>query len=333
MRKNLKYKIIGLALLIVSILSCDTADQDVSPIVEPNDSYPVVTYTLDNTGTITEGDTIVYTISLSTAITKSLTFSTLVDEDLSTAEEHVDFDILPVTINPFETEAKLLIITYETIDTEDNVDEIIAFEFGIPSLAEKYLVHPSTVHAKPSVSIKNYESDDLVLEFLWDVDIDLGFGIYAAGDYVDYDIFISDAAGYDPGNPWASFNPTIYAATGSHPEIITITPGLFPDGEYVFWFDFWANAFWGYGVTTDIPVSAFVYKAGVFNYLVEQDPSSVLNADSPGYADDGTESNGTIVKVTIAGTTYTISDYSDVVIGSGKSVLDRTPRPANIIRK
>ena len=333
MRKNLKYKIIGLALLIVSILSCDTADQDVSPIVEPDDSYPVVTYTLENTGTITEGDTIVYTISLSTAITKSLSFYATVDEDLSTAEEHVDFDIIQATISPYETEAKLLIITYETIDTEDNVDETIVFQFGINSLAEKYLVHPSTVHAKPSVSLKNYVSDDLVLEFSWDVDIDLGFGVYPTSANVDFDIFISDAAGFDISNPWATFNSTIYAATGSHPEIITITPGLLPDGEYVFWFDFWANAFWGYGDTTDIPVSAFVSKAGYFNVIVDQDPSSVVNANMPGYAEDGTETNGTIVKVTIAGTTYTISDYSDVVVGTGKSILDRTPRPASIIKE
>ena len=333
MRKNFKYKIIGLALLIVSVLSCETADQDVSPIVEPGDSYPVVTYTLENAGTITEGDTIVYTISLSTAIDKSLTFSAQVNEDLSTAEEHVDFDIIPATIRPYETEAQLLIITYETIDTEDNVDETIAFEFGINSLAEKYLVHPSTVHATPSLSLKNYESDDLVLEFSWDVDIDLGFGVFPASANVDYDIFISDADGYDSTDPWATFNSTIYAATGSHPEIITITPGLLPDGEYVFWFDFWANNFYGYGNTTDIPVTAFVYKAGAFNVMVEQDPSSVLNANSISYVDDETESNGTIVKVAISGTTYTVSDYSDVVVGTGKSASDRTPRPANIIKK
>jgi len=333
MKKNFKYKIIGLALLVVSIVSCETADQDVSPIVEPDDSYPVVTYTLENTGTITEGDTIVYTITLSTAIDRSLTFNAQVDEDLSTAEEHVDFDIETGTMAPYETEAQVFIITYKNIDTEDKVDEIIAFEFGISSLAEKYLVHPSTVHAKPSISLKNYESDDLVLEFSWNVDIDLGdIGVYPASANVDFDIFMSDADSYDSSDPWASVNWAAYAATGAHPEVITLS-GM-PDGEYVFWFDLWANAFWGYGNTTDIPVTTWAYKAGTtLNYKIDQDPASVINADTPGVDDDGTESNGTLVKVTVAGTTYTVTDYSDVVVGTGKSVSDRTPRPASLIKK
>ncbi|NOQ26098.1 MAG: hypothetical protein GQ564_12100, partial [Bacteroidales bacterium] len=76
MRKNLKYNIIGLALLLLGIVSCDTATQDQTPIVEPDDSYPVVTFTLENTGTsFNEGDTIVlYTVSIDKTINRSLTF-------------------------------------------------------------------------------------------------------------------------------------------------------------------------------------------------------------------------------------------------------------------
>ena len=329
MRKNLKYYVIGLALLMVSFVSCDQASQEVSPIVAPSDSYPVVeALTLVNAGTITEGDTIVYTVSINKPISHSLTFAPVLDTIATTLVEHVDFDIISATIDPWETEGELWIVTYGDIYPES--DGVIAFSIIVNSFAEKYLLNPSNVFPSTTVTVTNYESDNLVLEFGWDVDIDLGFGVYPASANVDYDIFISDAAGYVSTDPWATFNGTIYAATGNHPEVITLTPGLLPDGDYVFWFDFWANAFWGYGNTTDMPVSAYVYKAGVFIVTVDQDPSSVLNANDPGYADDGTESNGTIVKVNISGTTYTVSDYSDVVVGTGKAV--RTPRSTSYVK-
>lgn len=330
MRKNLKYKIIGLALLIVGVLSCDTADQDVSPIVEPDDSYPLVTYTLETPGTtFNEGDTIVYTITTNRPISQALSFSIEVDTALSTVDE-LDYTVVPAVIQPWTTEAQLFIITNWDITPESN--EVLAFEMGLYSLAVKYLIHPSNVNPTASFTITNFTSDEVTLEFLWDFGLDLfgDGGLYSTGTYVDFDMFMSDAAGYDPSDPWASVNWDYYAATGSHPEVIDLT-GM-ADGEYVFWFDLWANVFFGYGNTTDIPVTSNIYQPGVFNLFIDQDPDAVINANTPGVDDDGTESNATLVKIVVSGGVFTVTDYTDVG-GKGKSVSDRTPRPANIIRK
>ena len=45
MRKISKYSILGLFLVLLGFASCDmlrTAEQDAMPIVEPNDTYPVI---------------------------------------------------------------------------------------------------------------------------------------------------------------------------------------------------------------------------------------------------------------------------------------------------
>lgn len=327
MRKNLKYNLIGLAFLFMGIVSCDTATQDVSPIVEPDDSYPMVTYTLENSGTtINEGDTIVYTITTNKPISQALSFSIQIDTALSAVDE-LDYTVVPALIQPWTTEAQLMIITSWDITPESN--EVLAFEMGLYSLATKYLVHPSNVNPTVSHTINNYTSDEVTLEFLWDIGIDLGFGVYSAGTYVDFDFFMSPGATYDPSDPWASADYTYYAATGSHPEVIDLTGAA--DGEYVFWFDLWANVFWGYGVTTDIPVVSHIYQPGVFDLYVDQDPEAVINANTPGYADDGTESNATCVKVSVSSGVYTVSDYSDVV-QSGKAVSERTPRSTSYVK-
>ncbi|MBK6285423.1 MAG: hypothetical protein IPF54_24645 [Draconibacterium sp.] len=59
MRNISKYRIIGLFLVLLGFASCDmlrTAEQDAMPIVEPNDTYPVIaSFTMDNTGTLPKG--------------------------------------------------------------------------------------------------------------------------------------------------------------------------------------------------------------------------------------------------------------------------------------
>ncbi|MFC2151681.1 hypothetical protein ACFLSE_04065 [Bacteroidota bacterium] len=323
MRKNILYNLIGLALLVGSIVSCDTASQDVSPIVAPDDSYPVVTgITLENTGTITEGDVITYTITINKPIDRALKFSAVLDTNLTTLVEHVDFDFTGGTIEAWETETELQIVTIQDVYPES--DGVIAFQLTLASLAEMYLVHPDNVMPSASATVANYTSDELFLEFHWDVDVYLpGIGTYPAGANVDWDIFMSPDATYDPNDPWASVDYTYYAATGSEPEEIELTGAA--DGDYVFWADLWSNGFWGYGATTEIPITTMVMKPGIFVLSIAQDPATIINAGTAGYLEGGAAS-ATCVKVTIAGTTYTVSDYNDVVVGSGKIPSERTPR-------
>lgn len=321
MRNYIKIKIFGLALILFAMFSCDTATQDVSPTISP-DNYPLVTFTMDNSSaTITEGDTIVYTITLDKMIDRSLTFS--VDILDATTMDEDEYTVVPGKMNAFSTSCKLMIITNadEAIETSEN----LSFQFVINSLAEKYLVNPSTVFASSSFTVNNIVGEDLVLEFGWEADVLIpGYGTYPASANMDFDIYISPNGEFDPADPWASEIGNYDAATGASPEELVLSG--WDDGEYVFWFDLYSNGFFGYGATAEVPVSAKVIKLGAINEVVEQDPSKIVTADMAGYVEGG-DHNGVVVIVGISGTTYTIKDYTGAVLATGKSVTLKTPRP------
>ena len=333
MRKISKYSILGLFLVLLGFASCDmlrTAEQDAMPVVEPNDTYPVIaSFTMDNTGTITEGDTIVYTLKMNKPIDRSLTFTPVVQSGTKLVE-HEDFDILgPVTIAPWETEGKLVVYTYADAVPEEAKDLIITFK--MTSLAEKYLVHPDNVFPEITTSVTNYKSPNLIMEFHWAKDIDLGEdGVYSTSNNVDFDAIISTAEGFDINDPWATDVGIYQGATGNEPEVIELAPGMLEDGEYIVWFDLWSNGFAGYGNTTDIPVTTLAYQIGTdFEQEIGQDPSLIVNADMPGADDDGGySSNAILVKLKVEGSKFTVSDYKDVVLGSTKSGQSKTFRPA-----
>ncbi len=332
MRNISKYIISGLFFMLLGFASCDllrTAEQDAEPIVEPNETYPLIElFALDNTGTVTEGDTLVYTVKMNRPIDRSLTFTPVVTA-ATTLVEHEDFDIEgPITIAPWETEGKLVIYTYADITPES--DQTLAVSLELNSLAEKNLVHPDNVFTTVSVTMANFKSPNLILEFFWEKDIDLGdLGVYPTSSNVDFDAIISTAEGFDINDPWATDVGIYQAATGNHPEVIELVPGDLPDGEYVVWFDLWSNGFAGYGNTTEIPLTTHAYQVGAdFDEMIEQDPSTIINADVPGADDEGGyASNGILCKLKIEGSKFTVTDYKDVLIGTTKSGKAKTPRP------
>lgn len=333
MRNISKYSTLGLFLVLLGFASCDmlrTAEQDAMPIVEPNDTYPVIaSFTMDNTGTITEGDTITYTLKINKPIDRSLTFTPVV-QSASTLKEHDDFDILgPVIIAPWETEGKLVVYTYADTDPEDAKNLVITFKMN--SLAEKYLVHPDNVFPEITTSVNNFKSPNLILEFHWAKDIDLGpDGVYSTSNNVDFDVYIVSAEGFDISDPLANDVGIYDGATGNEPEVIEIAPGMLEDGEYIFMSDLYTNGFAGYGNTTEVPVTTVAYQIGTdLEEEIAQDPSGIINADMPGADDEGGySSNAILVKVKVEGTKFTISDYKDVVIGSTKAGQAKTSRPA-----
>ena len=85
MKKNIKFKLYGLLLFLFAFASCETADQDVSPIISPN-SKPIVEITKPLTGSIVEGSVVEITITFDSAIDRAVTFTPTVtggtaDED------------------------------------------------------------------------------------------------------------------------------------------------------------------------------------------------------------------------------------------------------------
>lgn len=172
MRKNLKYHIIGFALLFLGIVACDTATQDVSPIVVPDDSYPIVTgLTLNTTGTIREGDIIEYTISIDRPIDRAINFSAIVDEDATTLVEGDDFDFEGGTVAAWETEGILRIVSHKDFIGEPA--GVVAFQLTVESVAEKYLLHPDNVFPSAEVTINPGLWLDISMDWNSEDDIDI----------------------------------------------------------------------------------------------------------------------------------------------------------------
>ena len=107
MRKYFKYKLIGLGLIIIGIAACDTAEQDVSPIISP-DGKPEATFDLVPGTTITEGDTVIYTITTDKKIERSITFSFQQTGGTATEDDYV---VIPGVIEPYKMSTQVTIIT------------------------------------------------------------------------------------------------------------------------------------------------------------------------------------------------------------------------------
>lgn len=236
MRKKLIYNIIGLAVLIAGVVGCDQASQEASPIVEPDDSYPVATFTTDFTGsTITEGDTIMYTITLNKPINHDLRFEATIHD--GTADDH-DIVAESVTITAYDTEAVMYIIF--SADDYPEVSETIQIEVGIVDEAMKYLVHPSTTNPVLDLTINNYnDPGSLTVALEWateDDDIDLfiiseDYGAWAAAASSDNPEITTGLWAADPdGNYFITLDP--YHVEGSSFDYI-LSLG-YPDGEVEF---------------------------------------------------------------------------------------------------
>lgn len=320
MKKNIKYKLIGFAILVATVAACNMENQDVSPIVAPSNSYPTFTsLELDNDLPIIEGDTIYFTLTTSIPIDQSITVTPIVDTSSSTLVEGEDFDIFSATIEPWSTEAKIMIVTYSDIDPEESGS--IAFGTTVKGIAQKYLLNPNTEFLSATVSIDNYLSDDLNMEFAWETDVylDLYGGPYSACDNMDVDVIVCT----DWDDPWGTYLSIWDAATGNCPETWTISG--WEDGEYYFFSDLYDNGFYGAGgPIVDIPITSTFTRAGSFSQVLVQDAAEAFKIDTePG------SFNGKIAKVTIANGTYTVTAPDGTDIVSGKTNA-KTKRPLNL---
>jgi hypothetical protein len=220
MKRYFKYNIvIALAFLAVSIVSCNTAEQDASPIVSPDD-YPVATFTTDFTGsTINEGDTIMYTITLDKAIDWDLNFDFILNS--GTLDNDLDAMSATATIAPYETETEIMIIF--VADNFPEVSETAQIEIKLTDLAETYLVNPTTVFPVLDLTVVNVNDPDLLtVAFGWtteDDDIDL-FAIHEtngdwglAGSSDNPEIMLDIAKTDDDGAYYITIDP--YHVEGS----------------------------------------------------------------------------------------------------------------------
>jgi len=196
MRKFILYKLLGLALIVIGYAACNTASQDVEPVISPA-GYPVPTFTAVGTTSVDEGAVFKYTITLDKMLDRALTFSLV--QTGGTATEEDDYIAEAAVLQPYTNSVELVISIIEDDFPEDN--ETLDFEVEISSLGERYLVNPSTVYPTGSLTLNNVNDPTLLtIVFSWPTEDDMD--IVTWSDTEDY-----------PMTEWGDGG-----ATGSNPE-------------------------------------------------------------------------------------------------------------------
>jgi hypothetical protein len=227
MRKYIKYKIVGLAILVAALAGCDTASQEASPVVSPDD-YPVAVFETDFTGTsVKEGDTIAYTITFDKMIDRSVTFT--VTQTGGTATDH-DWIVENAVLQPYTLEAELLLI-FPTDDVPGEEDMIFQAEIGATSLADKYLVNPSVKNPTLDLTLQS-ENDPtlLTIMFSWPTDEDID--IVTWSDTKDYPLTEWGADGASSSNP--EFDKSIWLSDPLGDYYVNIMHWGVPPFDYTF---------------------------------------------------------------------------------------------------
>lgn len=244
MRKNIFIKVAGLLLAVALLASCDTASQEAEPVVSP-DGYPKVTFATDFTGnSVTEGDTIIYTITMDKMLDRSVTFH--VTQTGGDVVEHYDYDVYPGVMAPYTLQTTAMIVFYQDDVPEEEMT--YACEIGATSLADKYLVHPDTENPTLDLTVTNVNDPTLLtVMFAWDTESDID--IVTWSDTPDY-----------PATEWGADG-----ATGNNPEIDMALWLADPVGDYYVNVMDWGEPPFNYVFTLGHPDQSIEYIEGTFD--------------------------------------------------------------------
>lgn len=277
-----KMKLGGLALLLaVALTGCEylkTAEQEAAPIVSTDD-YPVATYTTDFSGnSVTEGDTIMYTITTDKMLDRSITFhATWLD---GTADDH-DYTYSEAVLAPYSTEVSMMVV----FPQEDIIepDETVQLEIGPISLADKYLLNPTTQNPILDLTIANVnQAGKVTVNMDWNNEDDNDF------------VILSDTPTY-PETAWS-----YGGATGAQPETDVSIWDTDPDGNYYVSILDWGNPDFDYVFTIGLPDGSTETFEGSFS-------SSTAAEDYTYDLFDGAYDSYRIIRVAKSGTSYTFT--------------------------
>lgn len=243
--------ILSLALML-ALGSCQY-DQEVEDPISPDD-YTVATFETDFSGnTVTEGDTINYTITLSKPIDVDLEFVVMMND--GTANE-ADYTFTETIIPAYATQAEMMIVF-----VQDNIPELAAtatLEVGVDYLGTKYLLNPSTVNPVLDLTIENFNHPaGLTIAYGWEDehnDIDL-FSLFDDVDGIYPD--------YDNGDGQVSWDA---AASSDNPEIM-LSSSADPPGTYLIGIDPFhvEGSTVNYTFSIGYPDQTVEFYTGVFN--------------------------------------------------------------------
>lgn len=339
MRKNIKYKVLGLAFLVIGMVACDTASQEPEPIVPP-EGYAVATFVNATGTTVTEGDTIIFNIAIDQTIDRSITFGF---EQTGGTCDGDDYTVVPGVIAPYTKTAKLYIIFNEDYDVA--ATETLNGKIGVFSIADRYLVSTETVFPTLTATVNNLVSDNVDVILSWSqevtvkdiVEVELTaeeYGIeytYTLIDTVDITVDVADEVDWDIFVINGDGDLVDMAATGSNPEELEL---VLPDGDYLIITDLYANGLLGYYEIVDteltMPITAVFTRQGteLIDFELVQDPSEVPTVDTPGYADNKIGFGGVVCELLISGGKYTIIEADGTETGPFKGTV-KFQRPQN----
>ena len=250
MKKNIT-QITLIAFIIIGVLGACSEEQDVADVRSTAD-YPVATFTTtSNVSSISEGDTVEYTITLDRPYFEQLVFGVNVTGDLVLDE---DYTVWGGDMQGHETSTTLSIAFIN--DGFPEVAESMSIEVGAFGFDDRYVLNPTTVNPTFTGNVTNVnEANRLTVAFGWPSDDD------------DFDVFIWQGAAF-----WGQ------SAGSDNPEINTDIWGDDPDGTYYVSIDPW---FLGAGS------SDYTISVGHENGTVEVFNGHFDTADISGYTIDG----------------------------------------------
>lgn len=333
---KIKYnKIFVLGLSLVATLaftSCDTDQEPITGNSTLSPSSPSISISKNFTGINGVEKDATYTIGITLSEEQVVDITLNLFQSGGNATEGEDFTLSThqVIIPAYTTYAEASLSIVE--DTVIEGTETLSITIGDNANANTTFTSETW-----DFTLTNYVGDDLTGTFSWAQDVTLGANTYSTSNNVDLDVFVSDAAGFDVNDPWATFNGTGYAATGNEPEVLTMSMQDWADGEYVLWHEVWTNAFRSSATGLLNPITAHLVRPGALDITIVQDDSQAAGLDIPGVDDGGSagsDTHGFIAKIVIDNGTYTIFDYNNVNLGSGKFTNGkRTARPQLILNK
>jgi len=327
--KNVIYTGLSIVLVLFTASCVNYEQEDTTGYSTLTATNPSITITsdFDNVPPVEADVTYPFTLTLSEPQVADIKI--VVYQSGGDATEGADFTIdSPVVIIPAYSMSGSGSITIHA-DEDAEPTETFAITIGDETTANTTYT-PQTF----LFTLENWIASAMNTSYDWEKDIEFGGVFYGACLNIDLDMFVSDAAGFDINDPWATFNGTGYAATGDCPEEFSMDFTDWGDGEYIIWHELWANGFAGLGTNTEVPITALFIRAGSFRQEVIQDPSQAINSDEFGVAGGGDGSHGFIAKITINGGLYTVTDYDgqDLVTGKADSGKTKTPRPAYLVK-
>ena len=310
MKKYIKFKLLFILSIVVLAISCEESSQDVEPIIS-TDGYPLATFTVGPTEINEAGSPeVIITIQFDKMINRAVTFTAA--QVGGTAEVHEDYDVSEAIVEAYTNKAEMVVQIYEDATAEDI--ETLVLQIEAPALSNKYLINPDSELPEYTIKIDNYVSKSLDMTFDWDKLINFAGTDYHTHGNIDFDMYISTSP-FSMDDPFANILDVYDAATGNAPEELSISLDDFEDGDYYLFADTYSNGFAGLDTNTPVPINTTFARVGTsLNQTLTQDPSQVLNSDTPGGAEGG-NFQGYIAKITIANGTFVI----DGTLPAGKT--------------